>query len=85
MPVHVFYSIHETIIIFTDNCYRAVSLWNSLHNPLKLCNSSRSFKHKLRAKLFAVQFPSFGLSMLLSCNSSEYLLPFSFFDFCIIL
>ena len=33
--------------------YRTVSLWNSLDNSLKLCNSSRNFKHKLRAKLFA--------------------------------
>ena len=38
--------------------YRAVSLWNSLDNSLKLCNSSRNFKHKLRAKLFAAQFLS---------------------------
>ena len=38
--------------------YRAVSLWNSLDNSLKLCNSSRNFKHILRAKLFAAQFLS---------------------------
>ena len=35
--------------------YRAVSLWNSLDNSLKLCNSSRNFKHKPRAKLFTAQ------------------------------
>ena len=33
--------------------YRTVSLWNSLDNSLKLCNSSRNFKRKLTAKLFA--------------------------------
>ncbi|CAH3114601.1 unnamed protein product, partial [Pocillopora meandrina] len=33
--------------------YRTVSLWNSLDNDLKLCNSSSNFKRKLRAKLFA--------------------------------
>ena len=33
--------------------YRTVSLWNSLDNSLKLCDSSRNFKRKLRAKLFA--------------------------------
>ena len=32
--------------------YRTVSLWNSLDNSLKLCNSSRNFKRKLRVKLF---------------------------------
>ena len=32
--------------------YCTVSLWNSLDNDLKLCNSS-NFKRKLRAKLFA--------------------------------
>ena len=37
---------------------RVVSLWNSLDNSLKLCNSSRNFKHKLTAKLFAAQFLS---------------------------
>ena len=33
--------------------YRTVSLWNSLDNSLKLCDSPRNFKRKLRAKLFA--------------------------------
>lgn len=33
--------------------YRTVSLWNSLDNTLKLCNYSRDFKRKLRAKLLA--------------------------------
>ena len=33
--------------------YRTVSLWNSLDNSLKLCESSRNFKRKLRAKLLA--------------------------------
>ena len=33
--------------------YRTVSLWNSLDNSLKLCDSSCNFKRKLRAKLFA--------------------------------
>ena len=33
--------------------YRTVSLWNSLDNDLKLCNSSSHFKRKLKAKLFA--------------------------------
>ena len=33
--------------------YRTVSLWNSLDDSLKLCDSSRNFKRKLRAKLFA--------------------------------
>ena len=33
--------------------YRTVSLWNSLHDSLKLSDSSRNFKRKLKAKLFA--------------------------------
>ena len=33
--------------------YRIVSLWNNLDNFLKLCNSARNLKRKLRAELFA--------------------------------
>ena len=33
--------------------YRIVSLWNSLDNSLKLFNSARNFKRKLRAELFS--------------------------------
>ena len=33
--------------------YRIVSLWNNLDNFLKLYNSARNLKRKLRAKLFA--------------------------------
>ena len=32
--------------------HRTVSLWNSLDNSRKLCNSLRNFKRKLRDKLF---------------------------------
>ena len=33
--------------------HRILSLWNSLDNSFKLCNSAGNFKRKLRAKLFA--------------------------------
>ena len=33
--------------------YCIVSLWNSLDNSLKLGNSARNFKRKLRAELFS--------------------------------
>ena len=33
--------------------YRIVSLWNSLDNSLKLYNSARNFRRKLRAELFS--------------------------------
>ena len=67
--------------------YRIVSLWNSLDNSCKLCNSAGNFKRKLRAKLFAafLSYRSyfkimyiffFSSFFYLSCNSSEYLLIF---------
>ena len=40
-------------LVNTTFFYRTVSLWNCLDDSLKLCDSSRNFKRKLRAKLFA--------------------------------
>ena len=34
-------------------CYRAVTLWNSLSNDLKLCESVNVFKHHLRSRLLS--------------------------------
>ena len=39
--------------------YRIVSLWNSLDNSLKLCNSARNFKRKLRVELFSALMLSY--------------------------
>ena len=50
----------------------------------KLCKSSRNFKNKLWAKYLVLSFYLFGLSMLLSCNASDYLFTFTFFDSCIL-
>ena len=33
-------------------CYRAVTLWNTLSNDLKLCESVDQFKRRLRSRLF---------------------------------
>ena len=34
-------------------CYRALTLWNSLSNDLKLCESVNVFKRRLRSRLLS--------------------------------